>query len=129
MKLISRCTGKKEFVPCLSVTTAASQSKEVCHQFRDGPPVAVKTIHELYSDIAECIDLTYSEGVLGQQLFEDIWSQLLIQRFERLSKERCDAIIVCAGWDYLPPWWTAIGSWLNPAGRGVFLVPLPSGGM
>jgi len=45
-----------------------------------------------------------------------------MQAFERVPGERYDAIIVDEGQDFLPLWWTAIESGLNPEGRGMFRI-------
>lgn len=91
-------------------------AREVRHRLKDGPPVVVMTFHELCADITLHAGIKHPQGVLERQLFEEILPELLMQAFERLPDERYDAIIVDEGQDFLPLWWMAVESGLNPAG-------------
>lgn len=95
---------------------------ETRRRVKDGPPVAVMTFHELCAEITRRADIPRPEGIPDRQLFEDIWPELLMQAFERLPDARYDAIIVDEGQDFLPLWWTAVESGLDPDGRGLFRI-------
>lgn len=85
-------------------------------RLKRGPAVTAMTFHELCADMTRRAGIPHPEDVSETQLFEDIWPELLMQAFERLPDERYDAIIVDEGQDFLPLWWTAVESGLNPGG-------------
>lgn len=89
---------------------------EVRHRLKDGPPVAAMTFHELCAALTGRAGLRRPQGVSERRLFEEIWPELLMQAFEGLADERYDAIIVDEGQDFLPLWWAAVESGLNPHG-------------
>jgi len=89
---------------------------ETRRRLKDGPAVTAMTFHELCADMTRRAGIPHPEGVSETQLFEEIWPELLMQSFERLPDERYDAIIVDEGQDFLPLWWTAVESGLNPGG-------------
>lgn len=95
---------------------------EVRHRLKDGPPVTVMTFHELCADMTRRAGIPRPQDASEARLFAEIWPELLMQAFERLPDERYDAIIVDEGQDFLPLWWTAVESGLDPEGRGVFRI-------
>ncbi len=95
---------------------------ETRRRLKDGPPVAVMTFHELCAEMTRRAGIPHPEGIPERQLFEDILPELLMQAFERLPDEKFDAIIVDEGQDFLPLWWTAVESGLDPEGRGMFRI-------
>lgn len=95
---------------------------ETRRRLKDGPPVTVMTFHELCAEMTRRADILPPQAVSETRLFEDIWPELLMQAFERLPDERYDAIIVDEGQDFLPLWWMAVESGLDPDGRGMFRI-------
>lgn len=95
---------------------------ETRRRLKDGPPVTVTTFHELCAEMTRRAGIPRPAGIPDRQLFEDIWPELLMQAFERLPDERYEAIIVDEGQDFLPLWWTAVESGLDPEGRGQFRI-------
>ena len=92
---------------------------EIRHRLKDGPPVSVMTFHELCTELTSRADIAHPETVSKTHLFEEIYPELLMQAFERLPEETCDAIIVDEGQDFLPLWWTAIEAGLDPNGKRI----------
>ena len=86
------------------------------------PPVAVMTFHELCKTLTVRVGLTPPSGIPQRQLFDDVWPELLMQAYDRLHKERYDAIIVDEGQDFLPLWWTAVQTGLASEGPGLLRV-------
>lgn len=95
---------------------------ETRRRLKDGPPVSVMTFHELCAEMSRRADIPPPQAVAETRLFEEIWPELLMQAFERLPDERYDAIIVDEGQDFLPLWWTAVESGLDPKGRSLFRI-------
>ncbi len=91
-------------------------------RLKDGPPVTVMTFHELCADMVRRAGIPQPEAVSDARLFEETWPDLLMQAFERLPDERYDAIIVDEGQDFLPLWWMAVESGLNPESRGLLRI-------
>ena len=110
----SRCaeSGARTLFVCYNRGLAT----ETRRRLTGGPPVTAMTFHELCADLTRRAGIPQPEGVSENQLFEEIWPELLMQAFERLPDERYDAIIVDEGQDFLPLWWTAVESGLNPGG-------------
>lgn len=97
-------------------------ARETRRRLKDGPPVTVMTFHELCAEMTRRADIPRPEGIPERQLFEEIWPELLMQALERLPDERYDAIIIDEGQDFLPLWWTAVESGLDPESRGLFRI-------
>lgn len=95
---------------------------EVHLRLKEGPQVTIKTFHELCVEMANRSGISCPQDIPDTRLFEEIWPEHLMQAFERLPNERYDAIIVDEGQDFLPLWWTAIESGLDPEGRGIFRI-------
>lgn len=110
----SRCaeSGARTLFVCYNRGLAT----ETRRRLKGGPAVTAMTFHELCADLTRRAGIPQPEGVSETQLFEEIWPELLMQAFERLPDERYDAIIVDEGQDFLPLWWTAVESGLNPGG-------------
>ena len=72
----------------------------VRHRLEDGPPVAAMTFHELCTTLTTRAALAPPDGIPERQLFDEVWPEFLMQAYERLDEERCDAIIVDEGQDF-----------------------------
>ena len=95
---------------------------EIRRRLKDFPPVAAMTFHELCVELTRRAGIEPPQDVSEERLFEEILPELLMQAFERLPGERYDAIIVDEGQDFLPLWWVAIESALDPKGRGILRI-------
>lgn len=91
-------------------------------RLRDNSLVPFMTFHELCNEMTRHAGIPQPEGIPNRQLFEEIWPELLMQAFERLPDSRYDAIIVDEGQDFLPLWWAAVESGIDPEGRGLFRI-------
>ena len=97
-------------------------AKEVRNSLRGGPPISVMTFHQLCAELTTRAGLLHPVGFSERQLFEEIWPDLLMQAFDRLTDQRYDAIVVDEGQDFLPLWWTALQAGLNPDGWGLLRI-------
>ena len=95
---------------------------DVRRRLKDGPSVATMTFHELCATLAARAALGPPAGIPERQLFDEVWPELLMQAYERLSDDRYDAIIVDEGQDFLPLWWTAVQAGLDPDGSGLLRI-------
>ena len=92
------------------------------HRLKDGPPVAAMTFHELCETLTTRAEIAPPAGSPEDERFDDIWPELLLQAYDRMEKERYDAVIVDEGQDFLPLWWTAVQAGLDPHGPGLLRI-------
>ena len=95
---------------------------EARRRLKDCPPATVMTFHELCADMTRRAGIPHPEGISERQLFEEVWPEFLMQAFERLPDKRYDAIVVDEGQDFLPLWWTAVESGLDPRRQAMFRI-------
>ena len=80
------------------------------------------TFHELCTTLAARASLVSPTGMRENELFDDVWPELLMQAYDRLEEVRYDAVIVDEGQDFLPLWWTAVQAGLDPDGPGLLRI-------
>ena len=97
-------------------------AKQVRHRLRDNPQIAAMTFHELCTNMTKRAGLTLPKGIPERKLFEEIYPELLMKALEHLPEQKLDAIIVDEAQDFLPLWWTAVDSCLDPGGWKKFRV-------
>ncbi len=95
---------------------------EIRRRIKDSSQVTVMTFHELCVEMTRRASIGPPDGIPDRQLFEEIWPELLMQAFERLTDDRYGAIIVDEGQDFLPLWWMAVESGLNSDGGELFRI-------
>ena len=94
----------------------------VRRSMNDLPLISVKTFHGLCAELVRHAGIEIPQGVSRKSLFEETWPELLMQAFERLPSERYDAVIVDEGQDFLPLWWVAVESALDPNGPNILRI-------
>ena len=97
-------------------------AKDVRHRLKEVPFVVAMTFHELCAQLTTRAAIESPTTISKRKLFDEVWPELLMQAYERLEKERFDVIVVDEGQDFLPLWWTAILTGLDPAGSGLLRV-------
>ena len=95
---------------------------DIRHRLNGGPTVTAVTFHELCTSLAARAGLAPPTGNSENELFDDVWPELLLQAYDRLEDERYDAVIVDEGQDFLPLWWTAVQAGLDPDGLGLLRI-------
>ena len=120
MEEVKRCAenGARTLFICFNRGLAT----EVRHSLKDIHLVVAMTFHELCAKLTTRAALEPPTAISKRELFDEVWPELLMQAYERLEKERYDAIIVDEGQDFLPLWWTAVLTGLDPAGLGLLRV-------
>lgn len=120
MEEAKRCaeSGRRTLFICYNRGLATDVRLRLQH----GPPLSVLTFHELCDQLTKQAGLSVPRGVSDEQLFDDVWPELLLEAFERLPDERYDAIIVDEGQDFLPLWWTALESGLRSHGSALLRI-------
>ena len=97
-------------------------ARDVRHRLKDGPPVVVRTFHQLCKELIDRAEIALPSAVtLARKLRED-YPILLLEAFDQLPHERFDAIIVDEGQDFLPDWWAAVAEGLDPGGKQILRI-------
>ena len=94
----------------------------VRRSMNDLPRMSVMTFHGLCAELVRYAGIEIPQAVSRKILFEDVWPELLMQALERLANERYDAVIVDEGQDFLPLWWVAVESVLDPNGQNILRI-------
>ena len=92
-------------------------AREVRHRMEGGPPVTVKTFHQLCRDMIVRAELDLPRASSSATLLDEIYPDLLLKAFGLRPDERYDTIIVDEGQEFLPHWWVALDAGLDTRGK------------
>jgi superfamily I DNA/RNA helicase len=119
-----RCadSGMRVFLTCYNKPLA----EEIHHRLEQWKNITVATFHEL------CIRFAYDSGIpvpyenSSDQLFNEVFPELLTQALDALPEQRFDSIIIDEGQDFHPNWMVILDAALSPKGRGLLRVFIDS---
>lgn len=101
-------------------------AEDIRHRLEQWKNVTVATFHELCIRFACDSGIPVPDEQPFNQLFNEMYPEMLIQALKALPEQRFDAIIVDEGQDFHPNWMLALDAALNPKGKGLLRVFIDS---
>jgi hypothetical protein len=101
-------------------------AEDIRHRLKQWKGVTVATFHELCKNLANESGIHIPDEQTSNDLFKEVYPDILLKALKSLPEQRFDAIIVDEGQDFLPKWMSTLQVALKPEGNGLLRIFIDS---